>query len=57
MIKGKKILVVGSMNMDLIVTTNRFPADGETVSGLSSVPHREAKAQLRLYRRQSLALR
>ena len=34
MIKGKpKILVVGSMNMDLIVTTNHFPADGETILG------------------------
>ena len=30
-----KILVVGSMNMDLIVTTNRFPAEGETVMGCS----------------------
>ena len=30
-----KILVVGSMNMDLIVTTNRFPEEGETVLGCS----------------------
>ena len=35
MIKEKKILVVGSMNMDLIVTTNRFPEEGETVLGCS----------------------
>ena len=34
MIKGNhKILVVGSMNIDLIVTTNLFPADGETILG------------------------
>ena len=28
-----KILVVGSMNMDLIISTGRFPAEGETVLG------------------------
>ena len=33
MIVEPKILVAGSMNMDLIVTTNRFPAEGETVLG------------------------
>ena len=31
--KKPKILVVGSMNMDLIATTKRFPNAGETVSG------------------------
>ena len=29
-----KILVVGSMNMDFIVTTNHFPSDGETIMGM-----------------------
>lgn len=31
--KTPKILVVGSLNMDLIVSTNRFPTKGETVLG------------------------
>lgn len=29
----KKICVVGSLNMDLVVTTDRFPQPGETLSG------------------------
>jgi len=33
MIKHPKILVVGSLNMDLIFTTERFPNVGETVIG------------------------
>ena len=31
--KQSRILVVGSMNMDIIVTTKQFPADGETILG------------------------
>ena len=33
MVKNTKILVVGSFVMDLIVTTPKFPAAGETVLG------------------------
>ncbi|MBF7095694.1 ribokinase [Alkalibacter mobilis] len=33
MVKEPNILVVGSLNMDLIVSTNRFPSAGETVLG------------------------
>lgn len=34
MMRKPRILVVGSLVMDLIVSTNRFPAKGETVLGL-----------------------
>lgn len=34
MMQQPRILVVGSLVMDLIVSTNRFPAKGETVLGL-----------------------
>lgn len=33
MIKRPKVLVVGSLNMDLISTTLKFPNEGETVTG------------------------
>lgn len=33
--KTPKILVVGSINMDMICTANRLPNNGETVTGLS----------------------
>ncbi|MGB2960092.1 MAG: PfkB family carbohydrate kinase, partial [Bacteroidota bacterium] len=33
--KPKRILVVGSANMDMVVTTRRFPMPGETVFGAS----------------------
>ncbi|MEG1389887.1 MAG: ribokinase [Angelakisella sp.] len=33
MLKKPKILVVGSLNMDLIISTGKFPASGETVMG------------------------
>lgn len=40
MLKKPKILVVGSLNMDLIISTGKFPASGETVtgSGFSTAP-------------------
>ena len=30
---GKKILVIGSINKDLVITTPRFPKEGETILG------------------------
>ena len=35
MLKKPRILVVGSFMMDLIASTRRAPAEGETVIGLS----------------------
>ncbi|MFH1737819.1 MAG: PfkB family carbohydrate kinase, partial [bacterium] len=35
--KTPKIVVVGSINMDLVVTVNRFPIPGETVRSTSFV--------------------
>lgn len=32
---GKRVIVVGSANMDLVFRTKRFPASGETLHGLS----------------------
>lgn len=32
---GKKILVIGSINKDLVITTPRFPKEGETILGNS----------------------
>lgn len=39
-LKKPKILVVGSLNMDLIISTGKFPTSGETVigSGFSTAP-------------------
>ena len=47
-----KIVVLGSINMDLIATMPRMPEAGETVQGDSFLPPEEARApikQLPLY--------
>ena len=30
---GKKILIIGSINKDLVITSPRFPKEGETILG------------------------
>ncbi len=42
-----KILVVGSLNMDLVISAPRLPQTGETVLGGDSPPSREARAPTR----------
>ena len=34
-----KVIVVGSINVDLVVTAERFPHPGETLIGTSFAPH------------------
>ena len=41
------IVVVGSINMDLVATTDRIPSAGETVMGSRFEMHPEGKARIR----------
>ena len=40
---SKKVLVIGSINKDLVVNTNRFPKEGETILGNSFSTHNGGK--------------
>ena len=46
------VLVIGSLNADLVVKSPRFPQPGETISGddLQIIPG--ARARIKLWRRQ-----
>lgn len=40
---SKKVLVIGSINKDLVVNTDRFPKEGETILGNSFATHNGGK--------------
>ena len=46
----KRILVVGSMSMDLISKTKRIPCEGETVIGEGFLWHRAGRAQIKPFK-------
>lgn len=41
------ITVIGSINMDVVVETNLFPKQGETVLGRAFIPFQEVKEQIK----------
>lgn len=50
MTPSPKICVLGSVNLDLIIQTERLPAAGETVTNGQYTSRLEAKAQTRRWR-------
>lgn len=44
-----KVVVVGSLNMDLVARAQRLPRAGETLPGESFLPCRAARAPTRLW--------
>ena len=44
---GRKITVIGSINMDLVTSTNQIPKVGETVLGHSFIPYRVERVRIK----------
>lgn len=53
--KQPKLLVVGSLVMDLITTTDRVPETGETVIGTTFQQATGGKGQIRRFKRDAWA--
>ena len=46
--KTRKIVVVGSANMDMVIGVERLPREGETITAPTCVCFREGRTRIRL---------